>query len=154
MAPRMLRLALLAALALPACTIEHTRQLGDECLQTRECAEPLRCEVTTEGVSRCVAPVRIGPFPDASAPPPDAAPDVTAAPPDAPTPPPDAPAPMDVAREAAPADVPDERRPDAAPDVTVAPPDVPAPPPDARPDAPEAAVDVPDDGAPRDAAAD
>jgi len=26
---------------------------------TRECVEPLRCELTSQGVSRCAAPVRL-----------------------------------------------------------------------------------------------
>ena len=40
------------------CTVEASQQLGDECLMTRECVAPLRCELTAEGVSRCAAPVR------------------------------------------------------------------------------------------------
>ena len=34
---------------LVGCTIEGTRQRGDECLQDRECVSPLRCEVTPDG---------------------------------------------------------------------------------------------------------
>ena len=49
--------ALLALLA--GCTIEGSRQAGDPCLMSRECASPLRCEVTSEGVARCVPPVRL-----------------------------------------------------------------------------------------------
>jgi len=50
-----------AALCLLAggCSIEGTRQRGDECLQDRECVAPLRCEVTTNGTSRCVTPTRL-----------------------------------------------------------------------------------------------
>ncbi|MDB4930360.1 MAG: hypothetical protein JWM10_2844, partial [Myxococcaceae bacterium] len=66
--------AVLAAVLLGGCTIEGTRQRGDECLQDRECVSPLRCEVTPDGRSLCVTPVRLdagAPF-DAGA----AAPDV------------------------------------------------------------------------------
>jgi hypothetical protein len=124
MLPRSTRsLGFIALAALAGCTVEGSRQAGDSCLMSRECAAPLRCELTAEGVSRCVPPVRLDlPAVDASAPPPDVAappdapPDV-AAPPDAPPmdqpAPPDAPAPMDVPREMpAPADVP--REPDVA----------------------------------------
>jgi len=112
-------LGFLALAALAGCTVEGSRQAGDPCLMSRECAAPLRCELTSEGVSRCVPPVRLDlPAPDASAPPPDVAapldaPPEVAPPPDAPPlyhpPPPDAPAPMDAPREMpAPADVPRE----------------------------------------------
>lgn len=103
-----------AALCLLAggCSIEGTRQRGDECLQDRECVSPLRCEVTTNGTSRCVTPTRLdaGPpvdvvavTPDAGAPPVDmpAAPDIPAAPDvppvvDMPPPPVDVPPVVDV----------------------------------------------------------
>ena len=49
---------------LVGCTIEGTRQRGDECLQDRECVSPLRCEVTPDGRSLCVSPTRL----DAGAP--------------------------------------------------------------------------------------
>lgn len=56
-------------LAVGGCTIEGTRQRGDECLQHRECVPPLRCEVTTSGLSLCVAPTRLDAGPrDAPAP--------------------------------------------------------------------------------------
>ena len=45
--------------ALVGCSIEGTRQRGDECLQDRECVSPLRCEVTPDGRSLCVAPTRL-----------------------------------------------------------------------------------------------
>jgi len=45
--------------ALGGCSIEGTRQRGDECLQDRECVSPLRCEVTPDGRSLCVAPTRL-----------------------------------------------------------------------------------------------
>lgn len=115
MATPTLRLTALAAL-LAGCTIEGSRQAGDPCLMARECASPLRCEVTSEGVSRCVPPVRLDlPPPDAAAPDaaaPDAAPDL--APMDAP---PDVAPPMDAPREVTPADVPREPTLDAAPDA-------------------------------------
>lgn len=81
--------ALMGAL-LGGCSIEGTRQRGDECLQDRECVAPLRCEVTPDGRSLCVTPVRLdaGPPVDAGAATPDApaAPDAPATPdaPDAP----------------------------------------------------------------------
>ncbi len=51
--------ATLAALcALSACTIEQTRQVGDDCLQDRECAAGLRCQLGSDGLSRCAVPVR------------------------------------------------------------------------------------------------
>ncbi len=78
MAPRSTRAAALVALALCAgCTIERTRQLGDDCLMDRECAAGLRCQISSDGTSRCVAPVRFDvpllPGVDAT---PDVAPDV------------------------------------------------------------------------------
>ncbi len=150
MVPPTLRIVALVAL-LGGCTVEGSRQAGDTCLMARECAAPLRCEVTSEGVARCVPPVRLE-LPDAAAP--DAAPDV--APVDAaPDAPPDvapmdaAPdlAPMDAPREAAPADVPREPTADASPDA----------PEDARPDlAADVADDADDagDDRPREAATD
>lgn len=44
---------------LGGCSIEGTRQRGDECLQDRECVSPLRCEVTPDGRSLCVTPTRL-----------------------------------------------------------------------------------------------
>jgi hypothetical protein len=84
-------------LALAGCTIERTRQLGDDCLMDRECASGLRCQTSVDGTSRCIAPVRFDvplipgtdATPEAAAetsppPPPDVTPaDVTAPPPDA-----------------------------------------------------------------------
>lgn len=50
------------------CSIEGTRQLGDTCLMQRECASPLRCEVTSDGNARCVTPTRLDVvLPDVSA---------------------------------------------------------------------------------------
>lgn len=46
-------------LTLGGCSIEGTRQRGDECLQDRECVSPLRCEVTPDGRSLCVYPTRL-----------------------------------------------------------------------------------------------
>ena len=69
------------------CSIEGTRQRGDECLQDRECVSPLRCEVTTDGRSLCVTPTRL----DAGT-----APAVDAGAADAGTPPVDAPKAVDV----------------------------------------------------------
>ncbi len=77
-------------LLVSGCSIEGTRQRGDECLQDRECVAPLRCEVTTNGTSRCVTPTRLDAGPpvdvgavaaDAGTPPVDmpAAPDVSPA---------------------------------------------------------------------------
>jgi hypothetical protein len=70
------------------CSIEGTRQRGDECLQDRECVSPLRCEVTPDGRSLCVTPTRL----DAGSPVDAGAADAGPAPVDAP----DVPAPMDV----------------------------------------------------------
>lgn len=58
---------------LAGCSIEGTRQRGDECLQDRECVAPLRCEVTPDGRSLCVTPTRLdaGPPVDAGAAPAD-----------------------------------------------------------------------------------
>ena len=55
-ARRVVYLAL--GLALASCTIERTRQLGDDCLMDRECASGLRCQSTSDGTLRCVAPAR------------------------------------------------------------------------------------------------
>ena len=48
-------MALLAA----GCSIEGARRAGDLCLNDRECASPLRCELGPSGSSRCVVPVRV-----------------------------------------------------------------------------------------------
>lgn len=48
-------MALLAA----GCSIEGARRAGDLCLNDRECASPLRCELGPTGSSRCVVPVRV-----------------------------------------------------------------------------------------------
>ena len=50
---------ILAVFALSACTVEGARQSGDTCLNDRECAAPLRCELTPSGSMRCVQPTRI-----------------------------------------------------------------------------------------------
>jgi hypothetical protein len=63
---------LLLLLALGGCSVEGARQVGDTCLNDRECAPPLRCELTAGGSQRCVAPVRI----DAAVPDVPAAPDL------------------------------------------------------------------------------
>lgn len=39
--------------------MEGARQAGDTCLNDRECASPLRCELTPAGAMRCVQPVRV-----------------------------------------------------------------------------------------------
>lgn len=57
--------ALGCALAGLSCSIERSRQAGDSCLQDRECAQGLRCELATSGGYQCVAPVRV----DANVPP-------------------------------------------------------------------------------------
>ena len=92
-----------AALCLLAggCSIEGTRQRGDECLQDRECVSPLRCEVTTNGTSRCVTPTRLDAGPPVYVV--VAAPDAGTAPVDMP-PAPDVPPAVDV--PPAPVDVP------------------------------------------------
>lgn len=46
-------------LVLGACSIEGARQIGDTCLSDRECASPLRCELTATGSMRCVSPVSV-----------------------------------------------------------------------------------------------
>ncbi|MBL8604461.1 MAG: hypothetical protein JNK72_21220 [Myxococcales bacterium] len=45
--------------AIAGCSIEATRQRGDECLMQRECVSGLVCVLTSEGVSRCETPVRL-----------------------------------------------------------------------------------------------
>lgn len=50
---------ILAVIVLAGCTVEGARQAGDTCLNDRECAAPLRCELTPAGSQRCVQPVRI-----------------------------------------------------------------------------------------------
>lgn len=57
--------ALGCALAGLSCSIERSRQAGENCLQDRECAQGLRCELATTGGYQCVAPVRV----DANVPP-------------------------------------------------------------------------------------
>ena len=57
--------ALGCALAGLSCTIERSRQAGENCLQDRECAQGLRCELATTGGYQCVTPVRV----DANVPP-------------------------------------------------------------------------------------
>jgi hypothetical protein len=52
-------LLLCLAGAAAGCSVEGSQALGEECLMSRECVAPLRCEVTAEGVSRCAAPVRL-----------------------------------------------------------------------------------------------
>lgn len=39
--------------------MEGARQIGDTCLSDRECASPLRCELTATGSMRCVSPVSV-----------------------------------------------------------------------------------------------
>lgn len=85
-----LRLAALCLLA-GGCSIEGTRQRGDECLQDRECVAPLRCEITTNGTSRCVTPTRLD-----AGPPVDVVVAVDAGPPPVDMPPADMPPPVDV----------------------------------------------------------
>ena len=50
---------MLLILALGACSVEGARQAGDTCLNDRECASPLRCELTAAGAMRCVQPARV-----------------------------------------------------------------------------------------------
>lgn len=49
----------IAILALAGCTVEGARQAGDTCLNDRECAASLRCELTPGGSQRCVQSVRV-----------------------------------------------------------------------------------------------
>ncbi len=99
-------------LALAGCTIERTRQLGDDCLMDRECASGLRCQSSLDGTLRCTSPARFDvpliPGTDAT---PEASSETT------PPPPPDV---TDAARDASAPDV-------SAPDVTDAARDVSAP---------------------------
>jgi hypothetical protein len=110
-------LALLLALA--GCSIQGTRQQGDTCLSSRECAPGLLCEVTPSGPSRCVLPTVLdaaaadGPLTDAPDAPPADAPSADASP-DAPM----ADAPMDAAP---PTDSPRDVTPDSTPPDTTAP---------------------------------
>lgn len=39
------------------CSVEGSRQSGDDCLADRECVSPLRCVLGPAGISRCTAPV-------------------------------------------------------------------------------------------------
>lgn len=41
------------------CSVEGSRQAGDDCLADRECVSPLRCVLGPAGVSRCAAPVSL-----------------------------------------------------------------------------------------------
>lgn len=112
----------LLCLVAVGCSIEGTRQRGDECLQDRECVAPLRCEVTPTGSSRCVTPTRLDAGPpvdvvvvvdagtppvDAGTPPVDVPPSVDTpspvdVPPDQGNPAVDAGTPKDVGADAAP----------------------------------------------------
>ncbi|MBI5514207.1 MAG: hypothetical protein HY909_10590 [Deltaproteobacteria bacterium] len=112
-------LALLLALA--GCSIQGTRQQGDTCLSSRECASGLLCEVTPSGPSRCVLPTVLDAAPADG--PPTAPPDAPDAPPaDAPSADasPDAPTP-DAPIDAAPTDSPRDAAPDSTPPDTTAP---------------------------------
>ena len=48
--------AVVLAVVLVGCSIEGTRQSGDTCLSTRECATGLVCVYTVTGDNRCAAP--------------------------------------------------------------------------------------------------
>ena len=39
-----------------ACTIEHTKPLNADCLQDRECVEPLECQSRSDGRYACTMP--------------------------------------------------------------------------------------------------
>ena len=106
-------------LALAGCTIERTRQLGDDCLMDRECASGLRCQSSLDGTLRCTSPARFDvplipgtdATPEASSettPPPP--PDVTDAPRDTATPDVTTPDVTDAARDVSTPDVTDAAR--------------------------------------------
>ncbi len=57
----------LLSLVVGGCSVEGERQLGDECIRDRECATSLRCELSSSGVSRCAATVRLDASPGPAA---------------------------------------------------------------------------------------